>query len=394
MSSGLVVSADRLIFDAHADPLVGGGIRAEMGVIVEIGESVSGEEERGRDLYFPGCSIMPGLIDCHLHLGIEGNAGDPEHRLEPDPVFALRMAKNAAIDLRAGVTACRDLGTKNQISIHLKDALSKGLFMGPRLYVSGRPLGAPEGHCNYMTVAVRDAPEAAAAVRQEIAAGADIIKLMVTGGLVPPSRGVQLAVDQVKAATEEAHRLGKRAAGHIESNEGAWVGVTAGLDSIEHGVEIEDTALEAMARQRSYLVPTLSAFYLVAKHGDDAGLDRTTTRKAVELWEFLQDTFARALGKQVPIAVGTDYWHGHIALELELMAQLGMENRDVLAAATKNGAELLGIRDHAGTLAVGKWADFVVVHGDPIDDLGSLRKVRMVALGGEIVYLSDQDEGR
>jgi imidazolonepropionase-like amidohydrolase len=381
MSEPLVVWADRVIVDVDRPVVENAAVVVRDGCIedIRVGRAPGA-------LAFPGCTLLPGLIDCHIHLAIEADANDPMHRKEPEAIMMLRMAKNAAINLRAGVTACRDVGTRSGMAIWMKEAFRKRLYRGPRVYASGRPLGAPEGHCNYMTVDVRNAGEAREAVRGEIGAGADVIKLMVTGGLIPPSRGTQMAPDSVRAAVEEAHRLEIPVAAHSETREGARLCAEAGVDSIEHGIELEDDVLDTMAARGLTFVPTLTAFHQVVQFGHANRLPEDTLRRASEMLEHLQTSLRRAIEMRVPVAAGTDYKHGSIALELELMVQFGAAPKDALRAATKTASRLLRVDKTLGTLEQGKWADFIAVAGDPLANIGAVNRVQAVVLDGALVH--------
>jgi imidazolonepropionase-like amidohydrolase len=248
--------AHRVVADPEAAPLDRTAVVIENGMVLALEQRSS----QPGDVVFPVGTLLPGLFDLHIHLGIESHPDDPIHRKEAVPVLALRCARNALITLQSGVTTCRDAGTRERASAYVRDAAVKGLLAAPRLLSAGRPLGAPEGHCNYMTVDVRDAADAEAPVQAEVGAGVDWIKLMVTGGIVPPSRGVQLRPESVHAAVAAAHRRGVRAMAHSETAEGARLCVDAGVDTIEHGVDIDEDTLQAMAEGQLTLVPTLMAF--------------------------------------------------------------------------------------------------------------------------------------
>lgn len=372
--------ADRVVLDPNQPSARGSSLVWSGDEVTVVNGDVEGT------VRFQGCTILPGLVDCHVHLGIEGNADDPLHRKEADPILLLRMARNARVDLDSGVTSCRDLGTKNRLAIAMREALQKGLCSGPRVVPAGRPLGAPEGHCNYMTVDVRTADEARVAVRSEIGAGAECIKLMVTGGIVPPSADTQMSADTVFAATEEGHRLGVKVAAHSETVEGARLCARAGVDSIEHGGEIEDGVLETMARRGITFVPTLGAFYEIAEHGRDHGLSTETVARGRALWDSLAYTFRRAMQLGVRIAVGTDYRHGSISQELELMVRLGMTPQQAVSAATNVGAMLLEPYVPSASPASPVSADFIVVEGDPLVEITHLRRICAVIQRGRLSY--------
>lgn len=383
MSTKLTLWASRLIIDPEKPPLINGKLIVSNGMVEDIHEDVEPE-----GLSYPNCTLLPGLIDCHVHLGLEGSGtdgNDPFHRKEIGPVLALRMARNAGINLRAGVTSVRDVGTRDGLAITLKEGWRKQLFQGSRIYASGRPLGAPEGHCSYMSIYVRNPEDAREAVRSEICAGADVIKIMVTGGILPPSRGTQIEPDTVLAAVEEAHLLGTPVAAHSETAEGARLCVEVGVDSIEHGSFIDDDVLNEMVNRGIYLVPTLRVFKHIADYGKEHNLPEASVARAVQIWENLQKLFMKAIEKRVPLATGTDWRHGTLVDEIELMVQLGCSPGEALVAATKNGARLLGEGGRLGELQPGFLADWLIVEGDPTENISCLRNVRGVGQNGTII---------
>lgn len=370
-----------------ADPASGAAIDGAA-IVIENGTVSAIEQRPSRlgDTIFEGCTLLPGLFDMHIHLGIESHPDDPIHRKEPVPLLALRCARNAQITLHSGVTTCRDAGTRDRAAAYVRDAAARGLLAAPRLLSAGRPLGAPEGHCNYMTVDVRDAAGADAAVRTEVGAGADWIKLMVTGGIVPPSRGVQLDPDAVRAAVATAHQLGVRVMAHTETAAGARLCVDAGVDTVEHGVDIDDETLGQMAQRQLTLVPTLMAFAEIV-NGHNPALAPATVELARAAYDKNVRLVERAHAAGVPIAAGTDGSHGSIAYEVQLLAEAGLGPAAALVAATQRAAAAAGL-DTLGQLRTGSVADCVIVEGNPLADVSVLRHVRAVLQSGHVVHMS------
>ena len=372
--------AEQLLADPGAAPISGAAVTVEDGAVV----SVEQRPSQPGDVVYQGATLLPGLFDLHIHLGIESHPDDPLHRKEPLPLLALRCARNAAITLRSGVTTCRDAGTRERATAYVRAAAARGLLEAPRVFTAGRPLGAPEGHCNYMTVDVRHAADATSAVLGEVGAGAEWIKLMVTGGIVPPSRGTQLQPESVHAAVAEAHRLGARVMAHSETGAGAQLCLEAGVDTIEHGVEIDDGTLASMAERGITLVPTLMAFWEIVQ-GHNPALAPTTVELARAAYEQNVALVQRARQAGVRLATGTDGSHGSIALELRLLAQAGLSAAEALRAATENAADALGYPE-LGRLLPGCRADVLVVEGDPLTDIAAVGQVRAVWLDGRLVH--------
>ena len=345
-----------------------------------------------------GRTVMPGMIDCHVHLSIDGDA-DPIGQVIGDTaaMSALRMARNAAKTLAAGVTTVRDLGAKDHIDLSFRRALDEGLATSaPRLVLSGRPLTMTGGHCWQFGRQADGVDDARRAAREQIRAGADCVKLMATGGILTQGNEIgaaQLEEAEMRAAIEEADKAGRLTAVHAHGASGIKNGVRAGVHSVEHAYYLDDEGIDLMLKRDVWLVPTAVAVDLVVKNGIESGIPSDVVEKAEEAIESQRATCRNALGSGVRIAMGTDAGtpynrHGENAQELVALVSLGMSPMDAIRATTIRGAELLGLADRLGTLEVGKTADIVVVDGDPLDDISVLRapeRIAMVLQGGDIV---------
>lgn len=354
-----------------------------------------------------GKFLMPGLIDSHVHITGSGDPDRLKRMKELVPHAAIRASLNAKATLEAGFTAIRDAGAAFLVDVALKQAVNEGLVPGPRMQVACRGLSITGGHgdtrngwppeIEFKGRYVVDSPdEARRAAREQLRDGADHIKLHATGGVmsegdVPTARG--LTLEEMKAAIEEAHNVGKKAMAHAQGSTGIKNAILAGISSIEHGFYLTDEIIELMLKKDVFLVPTLSAVHHIVERGVEAGIPEYGVRKAKEAQEAHLQSFAKAYRAGVKIAMGTDAatpfnYHGKNALELELMVKAGMKPIDALLSATKMGAELMGWGDKLGKVKPGFWADLILVDGDPLADIKILQdtsKISVVIKAGKIV---------
>ena len=345
-----------------------------------------------------GRTVMPGMIDCHVHLSIDGDA-DPIGQVVGDTaaMSVLRMARNAERTLAAGVTTVRDLGAKDHIDISFRRAVDEGLATAaPRLILSGQPVTMTGGHCWQFGRQADGADDARRAAREQIRAGADCIKLMATGGILTQGNEIgaaQLEEAEMRAAIEEADKAGKLTAVHAHGASGIRNGIRAGVQSVEHAYFLDDEGIDLMLKRDVWLVPTAAAVDLVVRNGVDSGIRPDVVEKAEAAIESQRASCAKALRSGVRVAMGTDAgtpWnrHGENAQELAALVSLGMSPMDAIQATTIRGAELLGLSDRLGTVEVGKAADILVVDGDPLEDISVLcapERISTVFQDGEIV---------
>lgn len=339
------------------------------------------------DLSDRDVTLLPGLIDAHVHLAISHTDLAEQHL--PHALHALRMASNARRQLRAGVTTVRDLGARDGLDLQLREAFAQGLALGPRYQVSGTPLVAVAGHAAFMGRPVADA----AAARREAAAlieqGVDWLKLMVTGGLSTADAGPdaqQLPGEVIAAVVEVAHAAGVRVAAHAVAGPGVRAAVEAGVDTLEHGYWLDDATIAAMRERGTVLVPTRTVVRLVAEGVTMDGVRppprvQETARRAEAVHA---DTVRRAFEAGVTIVAGTDYGHGTLPLEVALLAATGMGPLAALRAATSDAARALR-RPDLGTLTPGARADLLVVRGDPTREASALREPLLVIQRGRVL---------
>jgi imidazolonepropionase-like amidohydrolase len=400
-----VIITGGTVFDAvHADRVRREDIRIDDGVITSVGPAVGGRAETTVDA--SGAFVMPGLIDCHVHL-LASSAPDFATRglKELIPYTAIRGAANARIMLEAGFTTVRDVGALGFGNIALRQAIEDGLVPGPHLLAAGHTLSVPGGHGDsYFRPEVRirrqgliNGPgEARRAVRELVRMRADLIKLLVTGGVMTDGSDVgilQWTRGELAVAIAQAHQLGRRVAGHCHGAEGVKEAVRAGLDTVEHGTLLDEEAIDLMKQRGTYYVPTLAAPFHICAGGTASGIPSYAVAKAESVLERHRESVRRAREVGVKVAMGTDCGTpfndaGRNALELELMGRCGFSAGEALAAATRVAAEALGIDERAGTLRPGQRGDVIVVQGDPLSDIRLLQdpaRIAWVVKAGRIV---------
>lgn len=354
-----------------------------------------------------GKFLMPGMVDCHVHITGSGDPNIVKAAKELVPHAAIRASVNAKATVHAGFTAIRDAGAGFLVDVALKQAINEGLVTGPRMQVACGGLSITGGHgdsrngwppeIEFKGRLVVDSPdEARRAAREQLRDGADHLKLHATGGVmsegdVPTARG--LTVEEMRAAIEEAHNVGKKAMAHAQGSVGIKNAILAGISSIDHGFYLTDEIIELMLKNDVFLVPTLAAVHHIVEQGTLAGIPEYGVRKAREAQEAHLASFKKAYRAGVKIAMGTDAatpfnYHGRNAVELELMVRAGMKPEDALTAVTRMGAELMGWGDRMGQVREGFWADLILVDGDPLQDVRVLQdvsKIVLVVKGGQVV---------
>ncbi|MDE0193628.1 MAG: amidohydrolase family protein [Gammaproteobacteria bacterium] len=323
-----------------------------------------------------GGTIMPGLIDCHVHLMFRGEP-DPWASLEKlDAAHAVvRALEHARDTLRGGVTSIRDCGGREYQEFAVRDACNEGRFRGPTILAAGKMICMTGGHGNRMGRVADGVDEVVKAVREQVHAGSDLVKIMATGGVMTPGvdpEDAHYSAEEMAAGITEAKRFRRRTASHAQGSEGILNATRGGVTSIEHGIFMNEECCREMLDRGTYLVPTLAALRNILDN-EDAGIPDYVMEKAqrcAAAHERSIRMFDEAGGR---IALGTDAGtpfnlHGDNAAELKFMVDVGMSNLDALRAGTRNGAELMGFDDR-GRIAEGAFADLLVVDGDPSTDI-------------------------
>jgi imidazolonepropionase-like amidohydrolase len=374
----------------NGNVIVGTGEVIEKGAIAINGNMITfvGPTKRSRpskkDKVFDisGKTILPGLIDAHVHLCLDGSP-DPMTSLLKDstPQLTLKAAHHARRTLNAGVTTIRDMGGKDYVDLAIRDGIESGLLQGPRMICSGRVVCMTGGHGWQFGREADGTDEIREAVREQLKAGADFVKLIATGGVM--TKGVdpgatQFTLEELMAGVEEAKKAGRRTATHAQGTEGIKNALWAGINSIEHGFFLDDEAIELMLEMNAYLVPTLNAPYQIIKGGVKKGVPRYAVEKSKAVMKSHFQSVRRAYKAKIPIAMGTDAGtpfncHGENLKEMELLVKAGMTAMEAIIATTKTASEVLGLEKKIGTLEKEKLADLVVVDGDPLKDIGLLQ---------------------
>ena len=368
--------------------------------IVSVG--ASSQNPAGANLIdLPNATVLPGLIDSHDHLTDSPRDFNFGLLTNSAPRLALEGAANARATLLAGFTTVRNVGEWGWTDTALRDAINDGDVPGPRMLVSGPAVGITGGHCDINELApefhvssdsVADGIAAVQKkVREEIKYGADLIKVCVTGGIMSKGddpRASQFTYEELKAIVADAHRLGRKVAGHAHGSEGIRWAAEVGFDSVEHGSFIDDAGIALMKQHGTYLVPTLYPGEWLLENGEKVGLPPYMAAKARQVLPQARKNIAHAIASGVKIAFGTDasnFPHGLNAHEFPLLVQVGMTPLEAIQAATLNAADLLGWSDRVGALEPGKYADLIAVDGDPLQDITTLERVKFVMKGGEVV---------
>jgi len=353
----------------------------------------------GEQLDITGKTLMPGLIDCHVHLCYTAS-GDPsaDGKKMGHSQLTLTALKNAQATLRSGITAVRDCGGRDYMEFGVRDAINKGEFDGPTIYASGKIICMTGGHGHSHGRIADGVEDVRKAVREQIHAGCDLVKIMATGGVMTPGvnpEDAHYSAEEMASGVHEAHRFHRRTASHAQGTEGILNAVNAGIDSIEHGIFLDDECIAKMLQAGTYVVPTLAALHNIMHVPNDYDgpkipefiLDKC--RRVASAHQASIKAFYRAGGK---FAMGTDAGtphnkHGSNADELRLMCANGMSNLDVLRIATFNGADLMGLENH-GLIAADYAADLLIVNGNPAEDIEMVANCanhEMVIKAGRII---------
>jgi imidazolonepropionase-like amidohydrolase len=335
--------------------------------------------------------VMPGFVDAHSHISIVPGAGDQIGQLRQAPVpQALRATANLRRDLAAGTTTMRVMAEEHFLDGQVRDAIDAGVIPGPRLLCATRGITASNGHGRAHT-AFDGVDEIRRGVRENFQHGADHVKLFATGGVSSSNTTLQASVysrEEIRAAVEEAHRVGKYAAAHAHGGLGLRLAVEEGVSTIEHGVLASDDDIALMKERSVWLVCTFSIF--MHPTGIEQGDGRNSAIMEKVLWARRQvaESFPRHLASGIRIAVGTDSMHGLMAFEMATLVRLGVSSHDALIAGTRGGAEACRVHGDLGTLTPGKRADLIAIEGDPLRNIEDLQKVRLVMKDG-IVHTED-----
>ena len=363
-----------------------GTIEIRDGIIKKI-DSDTEKKEVDESINLKGHYIMPGLWDVHTHLG--DLIPDPKNLLESEsiPDYTIRAGRNAIAGLQKGITSVRVVGEDYDACLAWKEAFKKKVFIGPNIYTSVRGISATGGHGHGTLGAYEiDGPyEMRKAVRENLSKGADLVKLMISGGVMTENEGMQetqLTEDEILAALELANKKGKIVAAHVWSTEGVKLALRCGVRSIEHGL-LDEECIEMMLKKKAFYIPTLCQTQEVDEILD-SGLPEYMIEKKLSVKEIHLEGFKKAYEAGVKIVCGSDSSPlcKFTFTELRHLNKAGMSTFDTLKSATIISAELCSVSNCVGKLKEGFVADLIVTKDNPIDDISNLENVKMVFKDG------------
>ena len=405
----IYIHAGRL-FDAVSD-----NVRENM-VIVILGDRIQSVAPAGA-VSIPGgatvidlshATVLPGLIDCHTHLGARADRYDEIYRFKDTPFSsAFAAVVNARKTLEAGFTSVRDVGSLPFLAVDLRNSITEGLVPGPRIVASGPAISITGGHGDLNDYspqtrvsmfpeehdfAIADGVDQVRhVVRAQVKYGVDVIKILATGGVLSKgdSPGApQFTPEELKVAADEAHMAGRKIAAHAHGAQGIKNAILAGIDSIEHASLIDDEGIRLAKERGVYLVMDIYNDDYILGKAADFGLPKENLEKERMVGQLQRQNFEKAVKAGVKMAFGTDagvYPHGDNAKQFFYMVKYGMTPAQAIRAATSSAADLIGRAQDVGTVEAGKYADLIAVSADPLKDVRVLENVGFVMKGG-VVY--------
>ncbi len=381
-------------------------IIVEKNKIVQIADNIMPPQSGDEVIDLSKKTVMPGLIDMHVHLETETSKDAPTKRMSMSAAdIAFEAEKNGRTNLMAGFTTVRDLGGTG-VNISLRNAINKGIVVGPRIFTSGRTIATTGGHGDptngwrddinfapHVTDGVINSPdEARQAIRQRYKDGTDWIKITATGGVLSiakSNKAPQFQKDELDALIATAKDYGFKVAAHAHGAEGIKRALRAGVTTIEHGSFLDDECIALFKEKGAYLVPTIIAGKSAADSAKIPGYYHPlVVPKALEVGPLIQKSFERAYKAGVKIAFGTDagvYKHGLNAKEFQYMTEAGMPIMEAIKSATIVAAEVLEMKDQLGSIEVGKLADIIATEVNPLNDVTTMMNVTFVMRDG-VVY--------
>ena len=407
----VVVEADWMIDPRYDAPIENAVVVIRGEHIEQAGPAFDVRRPAGATIIdLSGHTVLPGLIDTHVHIsGRPGDGGDTHKLRESVAYEAVYGVAHAKITLEAGFTTIRNIGAGNYSDAALRDLINDGVVPGPRMWVATRGLGATGGHADingwnsdldlpgYAQIA-DGVDELRKAVRTQIKHGADVIKVTATGGVLSSGDALtdqQYSYEELKAIVDTAAMLGRKVGAHAHSPAGMNDAIRAGVASIEHGSLIDDEGIALAKEYGTFLVPTLYTLDYIIHEGPENGVPDYAVDKAKAMAKQQREHLAKAYHAGVRFAYGTDaavFPHGRNAKDFKILVEeLDVQPIDAIRMATVNAAKLIGIEDQVGTLEPGKWADLIAVAGNPLENVTLLEDVRFVMKGG-VVYKNVVEE--
>ena len=384
------IEADLLIDGAGDQPHHPGRVDIE-------GDRVTGVNGRGGSspdslvLSLPGCSLLPGLWDFHSHLGLDTRRGHLSAQVRV-PTGEYVGVNRTLEDLRAGVTGVRACGDLHGIDLAVRRAVEEGAIVGPRLVVAGQAIRSPRCSGGAVASVLTDDPnEIERAVRDNLEAGDDFVKLFISDGVANPSvdpTTCYYGEAHVAPVVRQAHEAGRVVAAHLLGGPGVAAAIGGGVDVIEHGWFLTDRDLDLVERYGTLI--TLTTGVLCGPRAHPFERNPETDVRLRRLADRALETTRKVIARRMRYVVGTDALHGCLADELAWLVRLGESPMRAILAATAWPAAALGLTSSLGTIEVGKVADVIAVEGDPVEDITALNRVRLVVSRGRIVYLAQE----
>jgi imidazolonepropionase-like amidohydrolase len=398
-----VLTADRLIDGTGRPPVAHAALVIEDGRIAGIatGDEVGAALEGADRVDVSGGSILPGFVEMHTHMHCSAEV-DPLADLATDSheAMLLRSARAMRLTLGSGVTTSRDLGSRNEIAFAVKQAVEDGIIPGPHMLVAGTPITTTGGHCHMFGTEANSVEQVRQAVRGQVKLGADWIKIMATGGRFTPRtnpRQPQFPVDTLRAAVDDAARLGVSVAAHCHATAGVRNAVEAGVKNLIHamflsadpdaGFDYDPAVADQIAEKGLFVDPTVATLHLRNSRTPGAGDQAGPFGSLDDRYEILSDMRERGVRFVSGLDSGMNEVHfDDFAWIPQLMVErVGMSPMEAIVSSTSTSAECLGVLDETGTLEPGKRADAIIVNGDPSADIKTLHDVDTVVKAGQIV---------
>lgn len=402
LADSLVIKADALVDVTNNKVLSAPLVIVENNIIQFVGKQ--GTQAIPSDatvLDLTGHTLLPGLMDMHVHLTSDANLHGYRRLKVSTPRSAITGVKNAQSTLMAGFTTVRNVGAPGYADVALRDAINEGDVLGPRMYVSGPAIGVTGGHCdnnllpfayNAQSEGIADGPWAVRTkVRQNIKYGADVIKFCATGGVLSKGTKVgaqQFSFEEMQALVTEAHLRGLTVAAHAHGTSGIKDAIRAGVDSIEHASFLDDETIALAKKMGTYLSMDIYVTEYILGEGEKAGILEESLAKERTVGKRQRDNFTKAFNAGVKMVFGSDagvYPHGDNARQLSRMVRFGMSPMQAIQSATIHPATLLGKDQLIGSISNGKLADIIAVKGDVMQDLSLLENIQVVIKDGVIV---------
>lgn len=398
---GFTITGATLIDGNGGAPLPDAAVHVEGGRIAWVGAAAElpAAAQAAKQIDANGKWLLPGLIDAHIHICYNGEESTFALLEKPRDALVLEAVEICKRTLQQGVTTIRDVGGEKYIEMSLRDAINRGWIQGPRMKLSGRVISMTGGHAHFIAREADGPDEMRKAAREQIKAGADLVKLMATGGSATPGQDIhasQLTVAEIAAVCEVAHMMGRTVAAHCHGTGGIRNCMLGGVDSIEHGTYLDDETADMMVERGAALCltvgvgnPDLESYPLSPVQQADAERRKPMIEQGVQQ---IRKTIALARSKGVFLGCGTDAGGNPLAphrfalaREVELIVENDVPPLEAITIATRNNAKILRWDDEIGTVEAGKYADLLLLNSDPLADIRSLRDIAAVYKGGERV---------